>query len=221
MNGSTQLEGGFYSYADITEIANIFGLDSANSESLNHISERIEQSAFFYHLALEDKKSDPTIPASRRAPKVLSQAAALENATKKIRRFPPQISGDLIRVANELGDKVGRQYGANDLFDALKGIDWIVGCLRTLEAEYIAQKSDSGGNRKDIAKHRFLDALHEIVMEFKGEPLKWRTRGGPAKGPLIDFLNVCFRPFPKRSDPASLATAYDLQIKRSEPENNK
>ena len=221
MSNTDPLNCHYYSEADIKAIAKIFGMDCTDRDSLVSLCERMERTAFYYKLALEDKEIEPRLPASKATQTAASPAKLFEDGASKVRAFPRQLSSDLIRVANELGDKKDERLGANRFFKTLDDVQWIIACLRELEKEYKENKSNSGGNRPDEARNRFYDALHKIVLDFNGKPLTlWLDPYEPelelqVKGQALDLIEICFKPFPTDAKYASLARVYARRVGQS------
>lgn len=212
MGNGSQTEGRVYSEDEINKLASLLSLAESDEAAKKELSDELETAAFWYLLAREDRVHEPPIPASKLSPKPAVPAKALEKSVEQIRQFPRQISGDLVRCANELGDKIGHHYGANRLNEALDEVDWIVACLRGLEKKYIDQITDAGGNRRSEPRCRFNLALREIMLKFNGGPLGWWTEDrsdGNKCGLLLDLLEICYRPIDLNVLPSSLAKTYE------------
>lgn len=214
MIASINTNGRFYAEADINRVAELLGVVVSDKAVLEELGLALEYAASSYYLALERKAADPPVPPSVAANQVRSARAAVEDAAAKLRRLPLPICSDLMRLANELGDKLGTRTGAKEYEEAVRGMGWIVGCLHVLQRNYENQKSKTGGNRANLARVRFYEDLNEITKAYGNRHLSFYTdRVTDEKtGTLLDFLNVAFSPFPVATSTASLAAAYQKQF---------
>jgi hypothetical protein len=214
MDNGSNSESKYYSDNDIERVANILGINGGGVDARKELSDMLEVAAFYYFFALENEIIDPPIPASKLQHKPAVVAKGLESSVEKIQHFPRQVNGDLLKYANELGDKKGDNYGAKRLMNALDEIQWVIVCLRYLEKKYTHQVSDFGGNRLNKPLERFNLALRNIEQKFNGKPLRCEQDRieNENSGPLIDFLKICYGPLHIPSSPTSLAKTYKRHV---------
>ena len=186
-----------------------------DKRNIQRLSTQLERAAFEFRLALEDDDVEPSIPPSKLAETVSSPANALERAVNQIKGFPRQTQSDLLRVANKMGDRCGRQPGATDFFDIIDQVGWAVACLRELEKIYRDNVAQRGGNRDNVARKRFFDALDEIMEEWHDGPLKgWVDPSkNKASGSLPQLLEICFSPIKHKPPLDSLVKAFRAHVK--------
>ena len=211
----TPSHGNIYSEDQVREIAKILGGTVKNKKNFQQLYEQLERAAFDYLLTFEDKNEEPTEPASKLLERVTVPSNAIQNAINHISNFPRKINGDLLIVANKVGDEVGRKRGAADFQRTFKEMQWVVKCLDELAGKYSDDIVEKGGNREDVGKRNFYEDLIKIVEELHDGPLTGSFDHSKNKkiGPLPEFLEICFSPIPAKASLDTITRTYKSHVK--------
>jgi len=206
-----------YSEDQIRKIAKLLGVNG--EKKFQQLYDQMERAVFDYRLALEDDIIEPALPPSKLTEVIAAPANALEQALGQIHKFPRQARSDLLRVANEIGDRIGQHSGATDFFEVVSQIEWVIKCLRDLENRYRGDVAQQGGNREKVARKLFYDSLYDIIEEWHDGPLTgWvDTSEDKSSGPLPEFLEISFAPI---KHPPSLNTLVKAFTAHAKAKNN-